>query len=238
VRLKNGNTLISGNQHKYVREVNPQKQVVWELGPQDLDFPLYTVQEAERLANGNTIVNSWVSTHDLPKDQWPTTVQVFEVTPDKKFVWQVKSWTMPNLGPGSSLQALDEPDYPVEVENEANLAARAEFRYGADAGVANLVYLNGQAGVGAGIIADGQLLRGGLGYSGEIGHVLVRTGADARPVNRIVSEPGRCLRTKLMSSNPSAPWARVRLSSVITIGKSEFRRSASASSRSSARTTS
>jgi predicted NBD/HSP70 family sugar kinase len=92
----------------------------------------------------------------------------------------------PNLGwrdvnlRDALVRALDEPDYPVEVENEANLAARAEFRYGADAGVANLVYLNGQAGVGAGIIADGQLLRGGLGYSGEIGHVRVSADGPGR----------------------------------------------------------
>jgi predicted NBD/HSP70 family sugar kinase len=85
----------------------------------------------------------------------------------------------PNLGwhdlslRDSLVQALDGPAFPVSVENEANLAARAEHRYGPYAGVGNLVYLNGHAGVGAGIIADGHLLRGGLGYSGEIGHVQV-----------------------------------------------------------------
>jgi hypothetical protein len=112
VRLKNGNTLISGNQHKYVREVNPQKEVVWELGEKDLDFPLFTVQEVERLANGNTIVNSWVSTHDLPRDQWRSTVQVFEVTPAKQVVWKLQAWGDPNLGPASSTQILDEPGVP------------------------------------------------------------------------------------------------------------------------------
>jgi predicted NBD/HSP70 family sugar kinase len=71
------------------------------------------------------------------------------------------------------IRAMDEPSFPVAVENDANLAARAEHRYGAFAGTANLVYLNGHAGVGAGIIADGRLLRGGLGYSGELGHVQV-----------------------------------------------------------------
>jgi predicted NBD/HSP70 family sugar kinase len=71
------------------------------------------------------------------------------------------------------VRAMDEPSFPVAVENDANLAARAEHRYGAYAGTANLVYLNGHAGVGAGIIADGRLLRGGLGYSGELGHVQV-----------------------------------------------------------------
>ena len=85
----------------------------------------------------------------------------------------------PNLGwrdlalRDALVQALDRPEFPVSVENEANLAVRAEHRYGPYAGVVNLVYLNGHAGVGAGIIVDGRLMRGGLGYSGEIGHVQV-----------------------------------------------------------------
>jgi predicted NBD/HSP70 family sugar kinase len=88
----------------------------------------------------------------------------------------------PNLGwrdlplRESLVRALDGPAYPVVVENDANLAVRAEHRYGPYAGVANLVYVNGHAGVGAGIITDGRLLRGGLGYSGELGHVQVTTG--------------------------------------------------------------
>ena len=112
VKLKSGNYLISGNQHKYVREVNPQGQVVWELTQKDVDFPLFTIQETMRRANGNTVVNSWVSTHDLPKDQWGKTIQVFEVTPEKKVVWKLSAWSEPNLGPGSSTQLLDEPGVP------------------------------------------------------------------------------------------------------------------------------
>ena len=56
VRLKNGNTLISGNQHGYVREVNRRGEIVWEINKNDLPgIPLYTVQEVTRLANGNTL---------------------------------------------------------------------------------------------------------------------------------------------------------------------------------------
>jgi predicted NBD/HSP70 family sugar kinase len=85
----------------------------------------------------------------------------------------------PNLGwrdfplRESLVQALDAPDFPIAVENDANLAVRAEHRYGPYAGTVNLVYVNGHAGVGAGLIADGRLLRGGMGFSGEIGHVQV-----------------------------------------------------------------
>ncbi|WP_229401714.1 ROK family transcriptional regulator [Micromonospora okii] len=67
--------------------------------------------------------------------------------------------------------ALREPDFAVSVENEANLAALAEQRHGAHAGAADLVHLTGGAGIGAGVIAGGRLLRGGRGFAGEVGHL-------------------------------------------------------------------
>lgn len=106
VRLKNGNTLISGNQHGYVREVNPKGETVWEINKDDLPgIPLYTVQEVSRLANGNTLINNWVGS--VPQENWPTVVQLIEVTPQKKVVWALRDWS--TLGPASSTQLLDEP---------------------------------------------------------------------------------------------------------------------------------
>jgi len=121
IRLRNGNTLISGNARKYVKEVSPDGKVVWELTQADLpaDVILYTVQNTMRLSNGNTIVNNWCG-GGLPRGEWASKcVQVFEVTPDKKVVWKVKQWSNPNLGPGSSTQLLDEPGVP---ENPGELA--------------------------------------------------------------------------------------------------------------------
>ncbi len=109
VRLKNGNTLISGNQNGYVREVDPKGQLVWEITKGDLpDYPLYTVQEVSRLSNGNTLINNW--TANLPWEKWPSTVQLIEVTPAKKVVWALSDWN--DLGPASSTQLLDEPGVP------------------------------------------------------------------------------------------------------------------------------
>jgi hypothetical protein len=109
VRLKNGNTLISGNQHGYVREVDRAGKAVWEIGKNDLPgITLYTVQEVSRLANGNTLINNWPGS--LPPEKWPETVQLIEVTPDKKVVWALKDWS--KLGPPSSTQLLDEPGVP------------------------------------------------------------------------------------------------------------------------------
>jgi hypothetical protein len=106
VRLKNGGTLISGNQNGYVREVDKSGKTVWEIDKNDLPgIPLYTVQEVSRLANGNTLINNWPGS--LPMDQWPGTVQLIEVTRDKKVVWALQDWK--SLGPPSSTQLLDEP---------------------------------------------------------------------------------------------------------------------------------
>lgn len=59
----------------------------------------------------------------------------------------------------------------LHVENDAKLAARAEFDRRRGDGVTDLVYLTGQEGVGAGIIAGSRLLRGRAGLSGEVGHL-------------------------------------------------------------------
>ncbi len=67
--------------------------------------------------------------------------------------------------------------YPCQAANDASLGAEAELIFGAGAGQGNLIDLNGGAsGIGGGIIADGQLLRGASGYAGELGHTFVLTG--------------------------------------------------------------
>jgi glucokinase len=62
---------------------------------------------------------------------------------------------------------------PVVVENDANAAAWAEFRFGAGAGFADLLLVTVGTGVGGGIVLDGKLHRGGFGVAGEIGHMRV-----------------------------------------------------------------
>jgi glucokinase len=61
----------------------------------------------------------------------------------------------------------------VRVENDANAAALAEWRFGAGRGSCNLAFLTMSTGVGAGLILDGRLYRGARFQAGEIGHVPV-----------------------------------------------------------------
>jgi hypothetical protein len=110
IRLHNGNTLIAGDWSGYVREVNPRGETVWEFTQADVpDIRLFNLQTANRLANGNTVITNWCA-GDKDMEDWPRTVQVLEVTPDKRVVWALRSWTDPgDLGPASSIQLLDEP---------------------------------------------------------------------------------------------------------------------------------
>ncbi|MBA8879625.1 ROK family protein [Phyllobacterium myrsinacearum] len=59
---------------------------------------------------------------------------------------------------------------PVAVEHDAKAGALAEWRFGAGRDCNNLVFLTLGTGLGAGIIADGRLLRGTCNLAGEIGH--------------------------------------------------------------------
>ena len=65
---------------------------------------------------------------------------------------------------------------PVLLENDANAAGWAEFRFGAGQGRKGMVMLTIGTGVGGAIISDGVLLKGGFGIGGELGHVVLIPG--------------------------------------------------------------
>ncbi len=61
----------------------------------------------------------------------------------------------------------------ARVSNDANCAALAEANHGAAIDVAHSLYLTGTVGIGAGIVDQGHLLRGGAGFAGEVGHLQI-----------------------------------------------------------------
>lgn len=63
---------------------------------------------------------------------------------------------------------------PVMVDNDANVAALGEWRYGAGQGCASLLYVTVSTGVGGGWVLDGRIWSGADGMAGEIGHMVVR----------------------------------------------------------------
>lgn len=62
---------------------------------------------------------------------------------------------------------------PVEVDNDANFAALAEWTWGAGKGTQDFLYIKSSNGIGSGLIINGRIYRGASGIAGEIGHVVV-----------------------------------------------------------------
>ncbi|MEV6648135.1 ROK family transcriptional regulator [Amycolatopsis sp. NPDC051371] len=63
---------------------------------------------------------------------------------------------------------------PVELDNEANLAALGELWFGD--GERDFLYVSGEVGIGAGLVVNGTLFAGARGLAGELGHVVVAPG--------------------------------------------------------------
>ncbi|NUS10978.1 MAG: ROK family glucokinase [Streptomyces sp.] len=70
---------------------------------------------------------------------------------------------------------------PVMVDNDANAAAWAEWRFGAGRGEADLVMITLGTGIGGAILENGQVKRGRFGVAGEFGHMQVVPGGHRCP---------------------------------------------------------
>jgi glucokinase len=70
----------------------------------------------------------------------------------------------------------DALDLPVQVDNDANVAAYGEYRFGAGRGYRHMLLVAVGTGIGGGIISDGRLFRGANGFAAEIGHIIVEPG--------------------------------------------------------------
>tara|TARA_B100000029_G_scaffold480578_1_gene528728 strand:+ start:1020 stop:2000 length:981 start_codon:yes stop_codon:yes gene_type:complete len=71
-------------------------------------------------------------------------------------------------------EAIEEKvEVSVTVENDANCAAWAEAQLGVAQGRSEALVVSLGTGIGAGIILNGNLHRGGFGFAGEVGHMVV-----------------------------------------------------------------
>lgn len=62
-------------------------------------------------------------------------------------------------------------DVNVNLQNDANACAVAEWKFGAGKGTDNMVFLTFGTGLGAGLILDGRLYTGTNDNAGEVGHI-------------------------------------------------------------------
>jgi glucokinase-like ROK family protein len=62
---------------------------------------------------------------------------------------------------------------PVWVDNDVNLMALGELRFGLARGERDVLYIKIGTGIGAGLVSGGRLHRGAQGCAGDVGHVAV-----------------------------------------------------------------
>ncbi len=84
-------------------------------------------------------------------------------------------YSPPNLPGWDSVPIVDifnkEFGVAVEVQNDANACALAEWMMGAGVGTKNMAFLTFGTGMGAGLILNGQLYAGTNDLAGEVGHI-------------------------------------------------------------------
>jgi glucokinase len=68
---------------------------------------------------------------------------------------------------------------PVFVDNDGNVAAYAEYLYGAAQGMPHMVMLTVGTGIGGGLVLNGEIYRGSTGAGAELGHIVIQ--ADGPP---------------------------------------------------------
>ena len=74
------------------------------------------------------------------------------------------------------IAALVEDDVRIVVENDANAAGWAEFRFGVGRDVDDMLLLTVGTGLGGAVVIGGRLVRGAWGVAAEVGHVRVVPG--------------------------------------------------------------
>ena len=89
---------------------------------------------------------------------------------------------------------------PVMLDNDANAAAWAEYRFGQTAGSNDVLFVALGTGLGAGLIMDGRLRRGALGFAGEAGHMCVVRGGRECPCGSRGCWERYCSGTALLSA--------------------------------------
>ncbi|MBZ5586830.1 MAG: ROK family protein [Acidobacteriia bacterium] len=70
-------------------------------------------------------------------------------------------------------------DAPAVMDNDANVGAMGEARFGAGKDCSPLFYMTLSTGIGGGIYEHGRVWRGADSYGGEIGHLTIRPGGPA-----------------------------------------------------------
>lgn len=184
-----GGTAVREDKESVAKDLTPTQAIALDLGGTRFRVAVGTSEgEIEwRLARPTAPGRGRQAVLD---DMFNVVDEALAAVPDKKTVKGIgigapgplNPWTgvihnPPNL-PGWDmvpLKQLFEERFalPVQVGNDANLAAVGEHQFGAGRGLTDVVYVTVSTGIGGGVIASNQLLLGHCGFAGEVGHMTI-----------------------------------------------------------------
>ncbi len=103
---------------------------------------------------------------------------------------------------------------PVYLDNDANMGALGESRFGAGRGVADFAYVKVGTGIGCGLVVNGAVYRGSQGFAGELGHLTLdvdgpRCDCGNRGCLEAVAGAGAIVRAALSGAGSSVEVADV-----------------------------
>lgn len=108
VPLSSGGYLVSGDSAGYVAEFDETGQETWRFDRDDAraaGIELFSVQQAQRLRNGNTVIANWSGNH-LRDGERAGTAQLVEISPGGDVAWALSAWESPDLGVASNIHIL------------------------------------------------------------------------------------------------------------------------------------
>jgi glucokinase len=169
-------------------ETNPQSYIVVDLGGTSVRAAHYTA-ELEQLAraeqptnarnrSANAILQTILETisHVMPSNrQRVVAIGIGAPGPINPYTGTViHASNIPSWRDYPLVDLLSqELGLPVYLGNDANLAALAEWKFGAARGHQDVLYLTVSTGIGGGVISQGRMLLGAGGLGAELGHLKV-----------------------------------------------------------------
>ncbi|MCF4122572.1 ROK family glucokinase [Antribacter sp. KLBMP9083] len=93
------------------------------------------------------------------------------VSPDRTAVTFAPNIAWRDYPLAQKVRELVDVDVPIVVENDANAAGWAEFRFGAGRDATDMLMLTVGTGLGGAVIVGGELVRGKWGVAAEVGHM-------------------------------------------------------------------
>ena len=139
--------------------------------------PLYEQREASKGQTEDELVELLVREIEEAREARPDAVAVglgIPATIDHDSGVAVSAVNLPLKNLPVREIVTERTGLPVYVDNDGNVAALAEYLYGAAQGKPDTVMLTVGTGIGGGLILDGEIYRGSTGAGAELGHVVIQ----------------------------------------------------------------